>query len=1138
MVYSSYYPGPADLIMASHKSDASVTSKSSAKTSSDRSRSTRQALVAMTGNGGPAAGNSSSTAKGSGSVSRGRSSTPNPKVSAKPVPQVNRTMAGGRQSGSSAPLALERTDQQSRSRSPAIPDRGPNTCLWCGSMASRSSEGAEGLDQCLEHHDFHSKTCIGIPWKVLAQTYHNDKASQIELDKNCTAFTETGHLPQDRSRNAIVGQYDSTGAEVYMKYSLMSRVHLEAELLEAGVHVTDKNIAVATAGIPTADLFVPGSAVKQKYWIFPRTVKRADLPVLKVTAESSSGKNLFLLTTDQNAYAGHGSDAYKHLSATESLNISHDTLTPYDVFKAGLHGEDVPASKFEAKSRRSSYVPKRSQPALDTPRKPPAKSVTASASPIANKTSPQQNSSSATPAHQDPLADEDVQHIRIPKTVQLADEEQPPSDTETANAEGVLRTKRLKCDLWSNAIYGSDGNLRWQCERAAQTQRNRKQIDVANKLDDWAEKYRKVGWLSAHSIMDSTRDEREQGLEILEAEYGEIPAELFPRLVTKKATESRDAAKPLQFTEMLDCVFPWGLMNLDTPFNVSDPKSSCLLNPIEERMTIFKAVVLNDTLKPFMLEKGGQREAAYKLCEEINGRCLTITNQRDFKPPESELQAISDLAASARLVMGLQKPSLFADSMFLDALTDSKEHSTAQGPGKTCLSSVAYWATVAPDLKGIFAGAVGRLDAYQETAKRLEASTEELADVAFDLNADYGPDEVAELSKAVCRGLKAISYSHGAQVGIVAESLSASIPEAITTLFNACEALLKRGLHPTAVMPHICSALSEAAVVLPLNAQISELEIQLGTMQRNNDMNSRRHEWLAACASLADQCDEFSLGALDKAIAKFSGANFYDDSQLVNAAELAVTKFLEDCISAYPKPYPRDDLVGFMTAMQQFISKTPGSDQGCLARMKLAEYLVLARSCVTHLAIVDSLKSPDSLSDPAHVALQDAVLQAKHTMEMLQNKIGSEDLKALSASLTSMVYGPLAATVKDLIQHGLNNTNGIVEVLKKVGIKSLVAAATTLSPLKGGLGGGKSYRDDLPGGKLSWIKYKSHIDSTLGKSEVAAKLEDDIKIADEACLNLSGLALVKATGGHEIGAMRALVILLALPWAPGHPSGF
>ena len=202
----------------------------------------------------------------------------------------------------------------------------------------------------------------------------------------------------------------------------------------------------------------------------------------------------------------------------------------------------------------------------------------------------------------------------------------------------------MQCDLWSTAIYGCEGNLRWQCERAAQTQRGRKQIDVANKLDDWAEKYRKVGWLSAHSIMDSTRDERDQGLEILEMEYGEIPSQLFPRLVTKKATESRDIARPCEFTEMLDCVFPWGLMELDTPFSVSDPKSSCLLNPIEERMTIFRAVVPNDTLKPFMLEKGGQREAAYKLCEDINGRCLAILNQRGFRPPETEPEVISDLA--------------------------------------------------------------------------------------------------------------------------------------------------------------------------------------------------------------------------------------------------------------------------------------------------------------------------------------------------------------------------------------------------------------------------------------------------------------------------------------------------------------
>ena len=59
----------------------------------------------------------------------------------------------------------------------------------------------------------------------------------------------------------------------------------------------------------------------------------------------------------------------------------------------------------------------------------------------------------------------------------------------------------------------------------------------------------------------------------------------------------------------------------------------------------------------------------------------------------------------------------------------------------------------------------------------------------------------------------------------------------------------------------------------------------------------------------------------------------------------------------------------------------------------------------------------------------------------------------------------------------------------------------------GGLGGDKSYRDNIPPGK-TWTRYKAHIDETLGKSEIAANLDVYINTADEACLNLSGWALV------------------------------
>ena len=963
-----------------------------------------------------------------------------------------------------------------------------------------SSELDGPLDKCLEHHTFHQHCASGIPWRMLCKTYHKNKTDQVELDKSCTHFTEKGQLPQDRKCPTAVVQSENAGALIYKKYSVMSRAILEQELAAAGVVVSEKNIELSTRGIPTAKLPSPGTAVTAKYWIFPRTADKS-LPVLKLVSETGCGKALSHLSPDENAYASHGNDAYKQLTETHkvALEFNEGALINYDTFKAVISGQDTTPSGGKLEQARPAR--KGSPASAPSGRKRwPAASL--SPPPTTNAASYNASTTQADASlTAESLVESDMGSGKLPKTVIIADEEDDPSDNETAAGLRVLRHNRIRCDLWQTAVFGSDGNDRYQCERAGVTQRGRKNVDVANKLDEWAETYRKVGRLSAQFVMDSTPAEREAALDILRAEYGEIPTEVFHRLVAKTAAEQRDQASHGDYSKMLTCAFPWVLNSDDSPFNTADPKSAATLNSIQDKMAIYKSIVLTDTLKGMLLDKGGSIEYACKLCENINSKCLAIMNQRDFKPPAEEMDAISDVAASARLVMCVRKPSLLSDSIFLDALSEGKEFSSAQAPGRTCVSSVAYWITLSPELKTNFSSAVSRMDAYTETAKRLEISNEEISDHAISIDSAFTIDDVADLSKAVCRGLKAISYSHGAQVGCVAEALSAIMPDIISNLFDACAALLKKGSHPPQqVMPHISSVINEATVVIPLSAKISELEIQLGAMVRNNDMHSRRHEWLSANQAVTANCSEHELGLLDAAITKFQGANFYDDEELCGAALAALNTFLKRCVEDFPQPFPRDDVVGFMNSLQQFISKDPANDASCLGRGKLATFLVECLECSTHLEAASKVKAPESLSDPAHFLMQTACLQAQHGMDMVNARMDGTECMAVDPQLHTLIQKKLMCSVRSMLDKGKDHLQNRRAMLEITATESLDAATAVLTPLMGGLGDNKSYKDTIPSGK-TWSKYKAHIEATLGASEIAANLDDHIKATDKVRLS-------------------------------------
>ena len=1073
------------------------------RSGSDKSKALQNALVAMTPD------DSLASASARGRSSPGSTSARRPPARSPPAHKG---------------VLERRPDDCSRSRSPQIPDRGPNTCSWCGGKACRSSGGQDGtLDQCEQHAKFHAQCCKPVPWRVLCQSYHSDKTSQDELDQSCAHFTDKGKLPEDNiSQPTSVTKSDQADAEIYQKFSVMPKARLEAELREAGVIVSDKNITLATHNVPTAMLPMPGSATKQRYWIFPYT-KGTDLPVLKL----SSGCKLShfkVLCEEGSAYSEHGLDSFKHTADTDMLEIDEAKLIQWDAFRYSLDVSRPPVEGKWEKARAAAASKRNASISSPASKIKAAKSVPVGKVPVFSPSDqPGTPSTASEPATALVDGDSAPGH-KLPKAVREQDEDEAASDAETASGQEVVRVNRVRCDLWHAAIHGAEGNWRWQCERAAAHQRSLGNKDLANKLDEWCEYYKRVNWLAADKIMSATASEIESGLDVMYDQYDEVPAEIFPRLVAKRGAEVRIASKQGCYEPLINVTFPWCMMADDVPFSVPMPINAHMTNSLDDKLTIFRTVVFEDCLKDMILDKNKGTQNPFALCDTVHTKCQAVQNQRHYKPPPSELQAMSDVASACRFVMCLAKPDLLSDSIYIDAIKEACEFAKAQSAGKTCLSMVTYWVNSSVELKKSFQDVSSRLVALVETSKRIDTAKDELDDVTIDPNSEITLDCVADYSKAICKALKAVAYSQGAQVAMISQAFSETLPDHTLTLFEACKSLLKANKHsPNQVMEHIVKVVSEVSVVLPLNARISGLECDLASLQRNNDMNSRRHEWASATKALTTEVTLENLGQVDTAVKKFEGANFCDDSDLRAGAVAALQSFHVHCIEMYPLEPLRKDILGFTKDIQQFIAKDIAADSECIAATSLAEFLVAGCEAQRLMYDLKQLPLPEKLTllDAAHNAGQQAVLACKHALKQLSDLLTETSDKLVSAVATDTILAAnmpeLFARTKDLIKDGEKAVKKQLEYLETVALESLEASTAIVESVQYGLPVGKSYLEGMPTGK-TWNKWKSHVESTLGQSDVAAGMDEQLKASEQVCLIGGPLGL----GFGSLGALGPL----------------
>ena len=327
--------------------------------------------------------------KKSDATSKASSKRSSVSASAATVKSVSAALASGRDRGRGGARGGKvsgagRADAAPRSRTPRssgsrldlpavtvtkatsnIPDRGPNACTWCGARASYSSvcetlqdSDQHGvLDMCKTHHDFWHQKCHGLPWTSVCEAYHSDTATAQRLDFNADKFASEGSIA-DPPVAESVARNTAVGAEVYVKYSLMSQARLYAEMDNRGILKTQKNIDAFVAGVPFDYFFIPGSSKKDKYWIFQR-VDGVGLVTLKLRTTSAGAKQSIVIPRGATAFAGHADGALEHLcdDVTGEVPLLADAIGSWASFQEGLPSDDHHSKSPGHKSKLRATTP-------------------------------------------------------------------------------------------------------------------------------------------------------------------------------------------------------------------------------------------------------------------------------------------------------------------------------------------------------------------------------------------------------------------------------------------------------------------------------------------------------------------------------------------------------------------------------------------------------------------------------------------------------------------------------------------------------------------------------------------------------------------------------------------------------------
>ena len=1005
----------------------------------------------------------------------------------------------GRNTSRSAPKPLERVEVVQQ---PEITNFAAGSCGLCGLKAEHMSDGAT-LDQCPKHFNFFSARCSGLRWPTLCSVYHSSAEDQKEIDKACDAY-ETGQPMEDIEDRAGVKRTDVAIHETNQKYSLMDEDRLHHEMERRGVQLTADNISKCTDGILQAALPSPGTNVLKDIWVFPYA-KDSGLPTYKLRSCVNASKGTTTLNAADVSLSKHAQLAFNNaITEVHStcqvpeepllLDVGfHDFLGHLGPVQPGSYEHPTQIGLRELASRRTASpasVP------VASPRTSPRSSNNSIGPKFARRPS---NASIASETKDAPESEvgKDAAKLgevpphsgKIPKTVQDADEDAPPSDQEDLAAAQDLRKNRLRTDLWNSSVYGKMGNDRWQCERAARTWRRHRRENIAEHLDKWAEKQRSVENLSEDMINNTTRHDRDIAVDILIEEYGEVPKEVKPRLAVQCGYDHRDSSTAEKCNDMLDTTFPWCREGEKKTFDDKAPKNCHLEEPIIVKSKNFRDVVYIGFLKELIMKKG-QASAACIVATNIRNRCEVILSQREFKPDKEELDIITDVITSTRFLEAINKEELLSDMAYVDACAAGLQFLNSTSIGKTFMGAIGTWVGTSPDLKALATTTKERIEGIKEAAKKLEVAQEGIDEHMLDPQQDtFNVEEVQAFSESLLAALKTISYSLGAKVSAVTTSISKELPTHIANLFEIGKKVLEKNeVPPASVLPHLRKVITEAAVVLPLEKRICELEQELCMLQRRSDMNEQKDEWARACKGVAKNLDMEALGAIDAACKKFEGAAFAADQNLSAISLEALCGVINDGISKFPEPGLREDLQGLSVSMMDLTMTDPAKDAQAKEIRLLVDVITngvkVNKQCK---ALVDT--EVDSFSDE-HRARQTETLTLDASLRGLKSLL-QEDLSNITIPHLKAEAEQLKGCASSVAIATEAKIQSKTEALGAVATAALTDLGKHLDGIKLGMKNGQDYRTSLPkSAKPTWKSYAKAIQETLGQSETCAGLDE------------------------------------------------
>ena len=134
-----------------------------------------------------------------------------------------------------------------------------------------------------------------------------------------------------------------------------------------------------------------------------------------------------------------------------------------------------------------------------------------------------------------------------------------------------------------------------------------------------------------------------------------------------------------------------------------------------------------------------------------------------------------------------------------------------------------------------------------------------------------------------------------------------------------------------------------------------------------------------------------------------------------------------------------------------------------------------------------------------------------------QRTKGTDDARNTISDYFVSKMPELFARTKNLINDGEKAVKKKLEYLETVALESLEASTANVESIQYGFAGGKSYLEGMPTGK-TWNNWQSHVQSTLGQSEVAANLDVQLKASEQVCLIGGPLGL----GLGSLGALGPL----------------